>query len=291
MKADKWKYRTLNHVRKVAAHRKMSTALAGTPACTEHPPPPPTHTQACPPPTHAGMPPPPHTQACTPPPPPHTHTQAIPPPPPHTHTQACPPPPPHTHTRRHAQNTPPPPHTHTQACPPPPHTRRHAPPPPPPHTQACTEPPPPPHTHTHTQQGRHRTPSQGVHRNFAQENTKKFADSELARRFPFSRRRHFERKQLQRLFKCGDLTNLLATTLNYLFLLFQTNTQHADARVDSSTRPKDAAYTCTRVKIVIKKIHGSRETRLEAGLSASVGTPPPFKVQGADAAPKAVGGE
>ena len=40
-----------------------------------------------------------------------------------------------------------------------------------------------------------------------------------------------------------------------------------------------------------KKIHGSRETRLEAGFSASVGTPPPFKDQGADAAPKAVGGE
>ena len=35
-----------------------------------------------------------------------------------------------------------------------------------------------------------------------------------------------------------------------------------------------------------KKIHGSRETRLEAGFSASVGTPPPFKDQGADAAPK-----
>ena len=40
-----------------------------------------------------------------------------------------------------------------------------------------------------------------------------------------------------------------------------------------------------------KKVHGSRETRLEAGFSASVGTPPPFKDQGADAAPKAVGGE
>ena len=42
---------------------------------------------------------------------------------------------------------------------------------------------------------------------------------------------------------------------------------------------------------VKKKIHGSRETRLEAGLSASVGTPPPFKDQGAATAPKAVGGE
>ena len=41
----------------------------------------------------------------------------------------------------------------------------------------------------------------------------------------------------------------------------------------------------------LKKFHGSRETRLEAGFSASVGTPPPFKDQGADAAPKAVGGE
>ena len=39
------------------------------------------------------------------------------------------------------------------------------------------------------------------------------------------------------------------------------------------------------------KFHGSLETRLEAGLSTSVGTPPPFKDQGADAAPKAVGGE
>ena len=38
-----------------------------------------------------------------------------------------------------------------------------------------------------------------------------------------------------------------------------------------------------------KMFHGSRETRLEARLSASVGTPPPFKDQGADAAPKAVG--
>ena len=40
-----------------------------------------------------------------------------------------------------------------------------------------------------------------------------------------------------------------------------------------------------------KKIHGSRETRLEAEFSASVGTPPPLKDQGADAAPEAVGGE
>ena len=38
-------------------------------------------------------------------------------------------------------------------------------------------------------------------------------------------------------------------------------------------------------------VHGLRETRLEAGLSASGGTPPPFKDQGAAAAPKAVGGE
>ena len=40
-----------------------------------------------------------------------------------------------------------------------------------------------------------------------------------------------------------------------------------------------------------KKIHGSRETQLEAEFSASVGTPPSFKDQGTDAAPKAVGGE
>ena len=43
-----------------------------------------------------------------------------------------------------------------------------------------------------------------------------------------------------------------------------------------------------------KKNHGSRETLflyIEAEFSASVGTPPPFKDQGADAAPKAVGGE
>ena len=38
------------------------------------------------------------------------------------------------------------------------------------------------------------------------------------------------------------------------------------------------------------KFHGSRETQLETEFSASVGTPPPFKDQGADAAPKAVGG-
>ena len=45
------------------------------------------------------------------------------------------------------------------------------------------------------------------------------------------------------------------------------------------------------VYIYICIFHGSRETRLEAGFSASVGTPPFFKDQGADAAPKAVGGE
>ena len=39
------------------------------------------------------------------------------------------------------------------------------------------------------------------------------------------------------------------------------------------------------------KLYGSRQTRLEAEFSATVGTPPPFKDQGADAAPKAVGGE
>ena len=105
----------------------------------------------------------------------------------------------------------------------------------------------------HRTQGRHRTPSQGGAQEFCtgkflQENTKKFADSELERRFPFSRRRHFERKQLQRLFKCGDLTNLhvLVIILNYLFILFQTNTQHAAARVDSRTNCVHYAslYTC-----------------------------------------------
>ena len=40
-----------------------------------------------------------------------------------------------------------------------------------------------------------------------------------------------------------------------------------------------------------EKIHGSRETRLKTEFSASVGTPPPFKDQGADAAPKSVEGE
>ena len=36
-----------------------------------------------------------------------------------------------------------------------------------------------------------------------------------------------------------------------------------------------------------KKFHGSRETRLEAEFSASaVGTPPPSRIKGADAAPK-----
>ena len=40
------------------------------------------------------------------------------------------------------------------------------------------------------------------------------------------------------------------------------------------------------------KNHGSRQTRLEAeSVSASVGTPPPFKDHGADAAPRTVGGE
>ena len=36
------------------------------------------------------------------------------------------------------------------------------------------------------------------------------------------------------------------------------------------------------------KDHGSRETRLETEFSASVGTPPPFKDQGADASRMAV---
>ena len=43
-----------------------------------------------------------------------------------------------------------------------------------------------------------------------------------------------------------------------------------------------------------KQFHGSRQTRflyIEAEFSASVGMPPPFKDQGADAAPKEVGGE
>ena len=40
-----------------------------------------------------------------------------------------------------------------------------------------------------------------------------------------------------------------------------------------------------------QKNHGLRQTRLQAEFSASVGTPPPFKDQGADAALKAVGGE
>ena len=45
-------------------------------------------------------------------------------------------------------------------------------------------------------------------------------------------------------------------------------------------------------KIKNKQFHGSRQTRrLEAEFSVSVGTPPPFQDQGADAAPKAVGGE
>ena len=35
-----------------------------------------------------------------------------------------------------------------------------------------------------------------------------------------------------------------------------------------------------------EKIHGSHETWLETEFSASVGTPPPFKDQGADPAPK-----
>ena len=38
-----------------------------------------------------------------------------------------------------------------------------------------------------------------------------------------------------------------------------------------------------------KEIHGSRETRLETEFSASVGTPPTFKDQGANAAPKSGG--
>ena len=43
--------------------------------------------------------------------------------------------------------------------------------------------------------------------------------------------------------------------------------------------------------LVAGKIHGSRETWLETELSVSVGTSPPFTDQGADAAPKGVGGE
>ena len=43
-----------------------------------------------------------------------------------------------------------------------------------------------------------------------------------------------------------------------------------------------------RGSVVYKnKFHGSRETRLEAEFSASaVGTPPPSRIKGADAAPK-----
>ena len=44
-------------------------------------------------------------------------------------------------------------------------------------------------------------------------------------------------------------------------------------------------------KIKNKKFQGSRQTRLEAEFPVSVGTPPAFQDQGADAAAKAVGGE
>ena len=62
---------------------------------------------------------------------------------------------------------------------------------------------------------------------------------------------------------------------------------HVDKRLNSFAYVRSrTANVCERTA-VIKKFHGSRETRLEAGFSASVGTPPPFKDQGADAAPKA----
>ena len=65
----------------------------------------------------------------------------------------------------------------------------------------------------------------------------------------------------------------------------------------SFAKPKYAQLPCIVIivySIVSYKKYNSRETRflyIEAEFSASVGTLPPFKDQGADATPKAAGGE